>query len=90
MIDLSLPLELDDGTPVEIDSEAMERVGKDYYSVRLKWFGHAPERKELEFEEYQAWWYRTDDGSFDGGNKRDYFYARNVENVGPSLCEDWS
>ena len=76
-IDPNLPLEFDDGTPVQL-------VAVDGSGITV--FTNQPERKSLPDSNGYAYWYDIETGIFGGGNAKLYKVLRNV---GPREPEEY-
>lgn len=80
-IDVTKPLQLDDGTPVEY--VRMNDSGK----IRVRILGNKhPERNGRDdFWIDEAWNYHPETGVWVGGNPRDYYVLQNVPEVTPAV-----
>lgn len=88
MIDIHAPMELDDGTPVTLVSPSHETF-PGIFSV--KWTGRDPFRGRRDNRHgSQLFWFRIEDGRFDGGDKESYSYVVNSFSPTDTIVEDWS
>ena len=90
MIDIYAPMELDDGRPVTMvpQDEWPEEDDVDglvYINVEGPYLRDDPHHAGRD-----QWWYRTDDGSWDGDYVNECFKLRNVAAFEPVVEEDWS
>ena len=82
MINVDMPLELDDGTPCKV-----LRVDEDAGIVQVEFFGYY--MRDEDEPRTDAWWYRIEDGIFDGGDKLTYLFLRNRYEPIPDVFEDY-
>lgn len=78
-LDLSRPLELDDGTPVVLTSI---QGASGFYATTPKYSRHNENTG-------QDTWFYDIDGTWGGGNRKHYYYIRNAGPVVPEEYEGW-
>lgn len=85
MIDVNLPVELDDGRParyipLEEAIELGKAFGPENYEDGVALFEIVGNelRNEPTHSTTNHWWYDLDTGRWNGGNEEDYYVLRNV------------
>lgn len=84
MLDLSRPLELDDGTPV-----ILRNSGPGYVSVTLPKGPYREAAMNITAHKGLSWSYDDVTGIFGGGDAKRFFTLRNVGPAEPEEYEGW-